>query len=223
MSEKIIHLTVGPLATNCWIYPIKTRANSDESPAVIVDPGDEPDLIISVLKKNNLYPAYILLTHGHFDHIAAMPFLKTTFGGKPQIAIHRLDADYIGENAYEIQAKSIKAATGITAFLDMLWPKQEVPQADILLEEGDKIDDLFVLHLPGHSQGSIAIWDKEERVLFSGDTLFEGNYGRTDLPGGSEKDIFKSLQRLFELDPDITVYPGHGGTTTIGREAKNFR
>jgi len=219
MPEKNnVQLVVGPISTNCWICAL------DENEAAVIDPGDEADKIILTLNKLNLFPKYILLSHGHFDHIAAAPVLKNAFDGKPQIAIHSLDADYLGENAYASHCKSIKSAMGDTSFIDALWPdgKKGLLPADILLEEGDFIGHFTVLHLPGHSMGSAAFWDKDNRVLFSGDTLFEGAYGRTDLTGGNENDMFSSLRRLFKMDPGINVHPGHGRSTTIGRESSRI-
>ena len=212
MSKKnITQLIVGPIETNCWIYPL------GEKEAAIIDPGDEAGRIIATLKKLSLVPKFILLTHGHFDHIAALPQLAHVFAdANPQIAIHRLDGEYLGPGAYASHSVSMKAAMGSTAFLDALW--NDMPPADLLLDEGVVVGPFTVLHLPGHTQGSVAFWDKEENALFSGDTLFEANYGRTDLPGGSEEAIFSSLRRLFAMDADIDVYPGHGGKTKIGRE-----
>jgi glyoxylase-like metal-dependent hydrolase (beta-lactamase superfamily II) len=211
-NKNIIHLTVGSIATNCWIYPL------GEKNALVIDPGDEADLIISTLKKYDLVPAYILLTHGHFDHIGAVANLAAAFSQvKPQIAIHHLDSEYLGPDAYKAQSASVKAAMGDTSFIDSMW--NDMPPPDLLLEEGGTVGPFTVLHLPGHTPGSAAFWDKEENVLFTGDTLFEGAYGRTDLPGGSEDAIVASLRRLFAMDAGIKVYPGHGNTTTIGREA----
>jgi len=216
MPEKnITCLVVGPIATNCWIYRI------DEKNACVIDPGDEADTIISALEGLSLVPKYILLTHGHFDHIAALPELASAFSAiKPQIAIHRLDSEYLGPEAYKAHSLSIKAAMGSTAFIDAFG--KNLPPEDILLEEGATIGPFIVLHLPGHTQGSVAFWDKEAGVLFSGDTLFDGDYGRTDLPGGNEEQMIASLRRLFAMDANINVYPGHGGATTIGREAGRF-
>jgi glyoxylase-like metal-dependent hydrolase (beta-lactamase superfamily II) len=183
--KNITRLVVGPVATNCWIYPI------DDKTAAIIDPGEKADLIISTLEKLSLSPAFILLTHGHFDHITALPKLAKHYApAKPVIAIHRLDEGYL-----------------------------EKGLANRLLEEGDTIGPFTVLHLPGHTRGSAAFWDRAENILFTGDTLFEGTYGRTDLPGGSEQEIIASLRRLFALDGSIAVYPGHEETTTIGQEA----
>ncbi|MDR0321174.1 MAG: MBL fold metallo-hydrolase [Treponema sp.] len=211
MSEKnIIHLTVGQIATNCWIYPL------GDGTAAVIDPGDEADAIISALKRAELIPKFILLTHGHFDHINAVPQITETFSPKPQIAVHRLDSHYFGEDAYKVHSVSIKAAMGSSDFIDTFW--KEMPPADILLEEGSVIGPFITLHLPGHTGGSAAFFDQENGILFTGDTLFRSGYGRTDLPGGDGKQIIASLRRLFAMDGKIAVYPGHGGTTTIERE-----
>jgi glyoxylase-like metal-dependent hydrolase (beta-lactamase superfamily II) len=212
MPEKnIIRLIVGSMATNCWIYPV------GDGEAVIIDPGDEPDMILSALKKNSLTPKYILLTHGHFDHIGAVPLIKNNQDIMSQIAIHRDDSHYLGEEAYENHSLSIKAAMGNSAFIDAFW--SDMPPPDCLLDEGSDIGPFTVLHLPGHTQGSVAFWDKEAGNLFTGDTLFKNGYGRTDLPGGNEKQLFESLKRLYAMDPAIKVYPGHGKTTTIKQES----
>ncbi|MCL2266614.1 MAG: MBL fold metallo-hydrolase [Treponema sp.] len=211
MSEKnIIQLIVGPIATNCWICPY------DGGKAAIIDPGDDAGLIISTLEKSKLAPSYILLTHGHFDHIGAVPQLVLSFAGI-QIAAHRLDSHYLGADAYDAQIQSIKAATGRTDLVDDAW--KEMPPADILLEEGDKIACFSVLHLPGHTQGSAGFFDEDAGLLFTGDTLFNRGVGRTDLPGGSDDQMHESLRRLFTMDGNIKVYPGHGRTTTIAQEA----
>lgn len=215
LKKNIVQLTVGQIATNCWIYPL------DGKNAVVIDPGGEAEKIISTLKRLDLFPSYILLTHGHFDHIAAVPALKKAFGDKPQIAIHRLDSEYLGKDAFDSHSVSIHAAMGSASFIDIFWPevKNGLPSPDILLEEGGKIGPLTVINLPGHTPGSIGFWDKDEGILFTGDTLFENACGRTDLPGGSEEDIYASLQRLFKMEGSITVYPGHGDITSINRES----
>ncbi|MDR0441782.1 MAG: MBL fold metallo-hydrolase [Treponema sp.] len=212
----ITRLTVGALQTNCWIHPL------DSETCAVIDPGAEADTIVSALLKLKLAPRYILLTHGHFDHIAALPLLMQSFDSKPQIAVHRLDAEYLGNDSYKVHCRSAAAVMGDTSFIDALWksfPSNTMPPPDILLEEGDMAGALTVLHIPGHTQGSIALWDKTEGALFTGDTLFAGDYGRTDLPGGSEEQIIASLRRLFTLDGKIKVYPGHGPASTIGKEA----
>jgi glyoxylase-like metal-dependent hydrolase (beta-lactamase superfamily II) len=211
-KDKIIKLTVGPVATNCWIYPF------DDGSAAIIDPGDESDVIISALLKSQLKPKYILLTHGHFDHICAVPYLTAAFPGKIKIAIHDMDSEYLGPSSRDIHNASMQAAIGDTSLLDMSW--SEMPSADILLEEGSSIGTFSVIHLPGHTPGSIAFFDKDAGLLFSGDTLFADGYGRTDLPGGDMGALASSLRRLFEMDGNIEVYPGHGRITTIGKEKR---
>jgi len=210
-DKKIIHLVVGPIATNCWIY------SYGSAEAAIIDPGDEADEIIAALEKAALTPMYILLTHGHFDHICAVPQLKAKYPDV-KIAIHSNDSEYLGKESRKIHEQSIKFAIGSASFMDFL--SSDIPDADILLEEGAGIGPFTVLHVPGHTQGCAAFWDKENDVLFAGDTLFNRGIGRTDLPGGSNKQIMESLKRLFAMDADIMVFPGHGETTTIGQESK---
>jgi glyoxylase-like metal-dependent hydrolase (beta-lactamase superfamily II) len=211
-EKKITLLNVGPIATNCWIYPVS------EKEAAIIDPGDEADVIASALEKLSLTPVFILLTHGHFDHIAALPELAGKVApAKPQVAIHCLDAEYLGHEAYKVHNISIKAAMGSGFFGGGF---RNLPPPDLLLEDGGIIGPFTVLHLPGHTPGSAAFWDKEAGVIFTGDTLFKDGYGRTDLPGGSEEAIFASLRRLFSMDGNTKVYPGHGEATTIERERR---
>jgi glyoxylase-like metal-dependent hydrolase (beta-lactamase superfamily II) len=223
MQEQLIrHITVGDIATNCWIYGIGKAC-------AVIDPGAEADRIIAVLARLNVRPLYILLTHGHFDHIAALPALAAHYGktadgsredGAPVIAVHRLDAEYFGPSSLEVHRRSFTAAAGNAAYVDTLW--DDMPAPDRLLEDGDEIGPFTVLHLPGHTRGSAAFYDMSAGVLFSGDTLFRGDYGRTDLPGGNSAEIRQSLRKLLAMDKNIRVYPGHGPETTIGKECSLF-
>jgi len=226
-EEKIHQIIVGNLATNCWIYTLDGAAGNGQpdgfNPCAVIDPGEEGGKIIDFLDGHKLFPVYIILTHGHFDHIGAVSTLageyRRRYGDTAPvtIAIHEADAEYLGPDAFSVHNRGIKAVFGISADIGMLMEPQ--PGPDKLLREGDTLGPFTVLHLPGHTPGSIALWDEKAGVLFSGDTLFCGGYGRTDLPGGDDRLLFTSLKRLFGMNGDIRVYPGHDGTTTIGREA----
>ena len=190
MNKNIYNIKVGFLQTNCWITPLEQENNCAEIPegfsaSIVVDPGEEANRIIALLNQHKLYPLYIILTHGHFDHTGAVKHLVKEYD--TQVAIHK---DELYDNI----------------------------KPDIFLCEGDKIGNFTVLHLPGHSKGSIGLLDEKAGILFSGDTLFCDGYGRTDLPGGNTAQLFASLNRLFALDGSIKVYPGHDETTTIGEE-----
>ena len=220
MQEKnITRITVGDIATNCWICPLTDSVKGAD--CAIIDPGAEADKIISFLKQHDYFPKYILLTHGHFDHIAALPEIFAAYkktDNALKIAIHRLDSQYLGPASYNVHLTSFSAVMINTNYIDHYW--NDMPSPDLLPEEGDTIGPFTVLHLPGHTGGSVAYWDKQANLLFSGDTLFRGNYGRTDLPGGNQNEIVKSLMRLFTMDSGIKVFPGHGPSTTIGAEAR---
>jgi glyoxylase-like metal-dependent hydrolase (beta-lactamase superfamily II) len=189
-DKRTVHcLCVGSLQTNCWIY------SSPSSDTVVIDPGADAPLIIEHLKKFNLYPKYILLTHGHFDHITALRELLQGFhweSAPAVVAIHRDDASY---------------------------PSSLADKPDLLLSNNDAIGPFKVIHLPGHTPGSVAFYDEAADILFTGDTLFCGNRGRTDFPGGDEALIKKSLELLLSMKGSIQVFPGHGPETTIAQEA----
>jgi glyoxylase-like metal-dependent hydrolase (beta-lactamase superfamily II) len=209
-------LVVGPFATNCWIYA-REAPPGEPGDCAVIDPGADAEAIISRLQQLKLRPRYILLTHGHFDHIAALPALAEAYkDSPPTIAIHRDDAAYLGAGERRLYRESFAAVAGNTAYADAF--RDDMPEADTLLDDGSVIGPFTVLHLPGHTPGSAAFYDRDAKLLFSGDTLFRSGYGRTDLPGGSLPCLRQSLLRLSAMDGDISVYPGHEGTTTIGRE-----
>ena len=224
-SKKIECVQVGAIETNCWLY--SPEDNGDTRFCFVIDPGDESALIISRLKELNWVPNYILLTHGHFDHLMALPglieaFEKGVFGAndKPKVGVHCKDAHYLGKDALSIHKESFAAASGgKSSYIEAIW--RPIKEADILFEEGNTLPPFKVLHVPGHTPGSAAFYDESSGVLFTGDTLFQGDWGRTDLPGGNEALIHQSLKRLRSMDEKIVVCPGHGPATTIGEERRN--
>jgi len=192
-------LVLGPLATNCYI--IGSESNKE---GMIIDPGDEAEVILRNVKDLELEIRSIVLTHGHIDHIGALKEVKEATGA--EVAIHTDDAQALQEN-------SVSTLLGISY--------STPPPPDRLLQGGDSIDigDLHfgVLHTPGHSPGGICLVG--EGVVFSGDTLFNFGIGRYDLPGGSYSQLMNSIHTKLMVLPDSTiVYPGHGPETTIGTE-----
>ncbi|MDR3335873.1 MAG: MBL fold metallo-hydrolase [Treponema sp.] len=221
-------LVVGEIATNCWIVPLEdeTPIKRGSKNCAVIDPGDEAPVIVAHLRDLNLYPKYILLTHGHFDHLAALPDLLAAYTAgaaeeDPVIAIHRDDAAYLGPEAYKVHCHSFAAASGDHSYIDSLW--KLLPAPDRLLAEGDAIGPFTVLNTPGHTPGSVCFFWEQRKLLFSGDTLFQAGEGRTDLPGGDYQAIEKSIRRLVAMDSGIGVFPGHGDSTTIGAEQRYYR
>jgi len=199
---KVLTLKTGYMAANAYIVYTENKPE-----AVIIDPGDDIELIMDLIKEHELKLEKILLTHGHFDHIGAVKDLKERTGA--QVAIHKQEADFL---------------TDPNKNLSYIINRQIVQDpADIFLEDGDLIRvadmEFKVLHTPGHTEGGVCY--KLGKVLFTGDTLFEGSVGRTDLSGGSYEQLMSSIiEKLLVLDDDHLVYPGHGRQTTIGRERR---
>ncbi|MGI5172996.1 MBL fold metallo-hydrolase [Treponema sp. OMZ 840] len=216
----------GPLAVNTYIVPVASAPKH----VFIVDPGGDEDFIISKLAGFEL--AGIVLSHGHFDHLGAVPALKKRYPAAP-LCIHKADADYIGKNALAKHRRDFDrvGASYLICEFEALYP--EIPNADIFFDassEGvEKLstkDDFTlafapewrIIHTPGHSPGSICLYNKAEKILLSGDTLFASSCGRTDLAGGNVKQLKQSLALLLQLPADTRVCPGHGDPTTIGKE-----
>lgn len=206
MSEiRVKRLVVGIVGTNTYlVYDEETKK------AVVVDPGDRADLIREASERLKLMPEAILLTHGHFDHIMAVNELKAAWH-VPVYACKK-EEEIMGDWEKNLVASYYDTPYTVTA--------------DVLVEEGDTFEAAGfvwkVLETPGHTIGSCCYYIEKEKVLFSGDTLFCGSYGRTDLPTGSGRMIIGSVTRLLkELPDDVMVYPGHMDETTIGFEKKN--
>jgi glyoxylase-like metal-dependent hydrolase (beta-lactamase superfamily II) len=211
-------VSVGELQTNCWIAALP-KAGGEQGDCVLFDPGADGDLIIARLGQLLLRPRYIVLTHAHFDHVAALPELAAAYPGA-EIAIHPAEAAKLGPQSLALHRQDFLSA-GADSYVEALW--KPLPEPSLLLHDGDKLGPFTVLHLPGHSPGSIGLHWVEEKILISGDTLFNAGVGRTDLPGGDSQELNQSLARIFSMDEDITVYPGHGPSTTIRRERNRYR
>ncbi len=216
MLERII---VGDLRTNCYFFSFNKKE------CVIIDPGGDASRIISSVEVLNLVPVGIIFTHGHFDHTLAAAAVRAHFlkkNAKIKIAIHGADRAYLGRNAKRTNLKHFKVLGGAAqAAFEKLFAL--LPEPDLYLKEGDDVfkSGLKVIETPGHSPGSICLYHKLESVLFTGDTLFFEGIGRSDLPGGNEKALLKSIhEKLMVLPPETNVYPGHGPFTTLERETK---
>lgn len=197
---KIYGLIVGDFQTNCYIVA------ADSGKAAVIDAGNEPDRIAAVIEEHGLQVEYFLLTHAHFDHIMAVNELKNRFGGK--VAISKDDNFMITE------PKSIYTGNFMPAV-----PALKI-DADILLSDGDiiEMDELSfkTVTTPGHTPGSVCFICGDD--IFTGDTLFAGSVGRTDLFGGNFSTLYRSLGKLKEIDKNLRVLPGHGEASTLNKE-----
>jgi len=195
-------LPVGALQCNCSVF-----GDEASREAVVIDPGDEIGRITAVLEKHHLRVKAIIVTHAHIDHIGGAQKLKALTGA-PVYMNYNDQALY---DHIDWQAQWL----GV--------PTPEKTDIDVNAREGETLKlgaaEFQVLDTPGHTQGSISVWIPAENKLVAGDTLFLDSIGRTDLPGGDSQQILRSIHdKLLPLDDAVVVIPGHGATTTIGRE-----
>ena len=200
---QIQNLVLGMVGTNVFFLQ-----NTDTKELIVIDPADRADVIDRKIGEMEGKPVAILLTHGHFDHIMAVEEIRQKY----QIPLY---AEEHEEEVLENPGKNLSAGWGQAVSL----------QADRLLKDGQEIElaglRFRVLHTPGHTQGSCCFYLPDEKVLFSGDTLFCCSYGRIDFPTSSGRDMENSIFRLLhELPDDTEVYPGHEGFTTIAYEKR---
>ena len=196
-------LPVGMLACNCSILGDELTRE-----AVVIDPGDDIEQVRQILAKHRLRVKYIIATHAHIDHVGGIEKLKQATGAA--VLMHQNDLPLYQDLAMQAEWLGV-AMPGMT-------------DVDQFLKEGDSLRcgtlSLEVLHTPGHSPGSVSLHlPGENHRILSGDTLFQGSIGRTDLWGGSYEEILRSIRSRLLIFPDQTpVFPGHGLPTTIGEE-----
>lgn len=202
MELKLIRMMVGMYQSNCYIL------FDEDNDAVIIDPGAEGKRIVETIEKHNLNPKMILLTHGHSDHYGGVNDVLSKY----DIPLYMSKED---QEMLEKDQKNIDRALGGFNIGEI--------KASHLVKDSDEIkfkDKVFkVVATPGHTKGSLCFII--DNAMFSGDMLFQGSIGRTDLPGGNYDEIMKSLKQLLEMPAELVVYPGHGGHTTIGFEKEN--
>jgi glyoxylase-like metal-dependent hydrolase (beta-lactamase superfamily II) len=195
-------IVVGPLFSNCYIiWDVDTKQGA------IIDPGDDADIILKAVKKLCVEIKYILATHGHFDHVGAVAPIKREL--KVEFLAHEKDFFFIEDGETSARKWGFKI--------------EGAPKPDRFIEHDDIIKvgnlELKVMHTPGHSPGGVSFL--YNRMVFAGDTLFQGSIGRTDFRKGSFEDLSKSIKTsLYTLPDDTVVYTGHGPPTTIGDEKK---
>jgi len=199
---KIKKIVSGVLAENCYVV-----YDSESLQAVIIDPGEDGGKVIFELVKDKLKPEMIINTHGHYDHVLSDDQIRSEF--KIPLAIHK--------HELEVLANSFKGASKLFVFPDTI----RVPE--IALEDNQEVKLTFttfrVMHTPGHTKGSICLLFND--FLITGDTLFAGTIGRTDLTSGNYEDILNSLDKIKGLNPSLVIYPGHGSKTTLANELRH--
>ena len=207
---KINHYVVGYVQTNCYIV-----INEEKKECFIVDPGASAKKLAEQMRKDELKPVAILLTHGHFDHAGGAEELAKEFDIK--IYAHEAEKDTLADPQKNVS---------------WMVHREECYHADVFLKDEETIDiagfKIRVLHTPGHTEGGCCYYIEAEDVIFTGDTLFAQSVGRTDFPGGSMSQIVRSIKEKLmtlneagKLETDIMVYPGHNDPTTIETERMN--
>lgn len=199
---EIIRMAAGVYAANCYIVYSKETMEG-----VIVDPGGDVDDILKLVGEKDIKIVGIVLTHGHADHIGGVPELKEKLG--VDVMIHEADAEMLADAGINLSSQMPMNTVAV--------------KADRILQDGDIIKighgEMLVIHTPGHTRGGISL--KVEDNILTGDTLFQGSIGRTDLHGGDLNTILKSIkEKIFAYDRETNIYPGHGAPTNIATEER---
>lgn len=193
---------MGPFETNCYLVRL------DDGECWIVDASFDPQPLIARLKKEGLIPKAIILTHAHVDHIAGLHEVKAAFP-EALILLHESEREFLRNPMLNLSA--------------MMGQPVVAPEADRVLRDGDTLklgeSSWRILHTPGHSPGGITLVNDDAGVALVGDTLFAGSIGRHDFPTSDGEMLFRSIrEQLYTLPDEMRIFPGHGPTTTIGRE-----
>jgi hydroxyacylglutathione hydrolase len=198
-------LPVGPLACNCSIIGDETTRE-----AMVIDPGDDIEDVLALVRKHNLQVKQIVITHAHIDHVGGAMKLREATGAP--ILLNQ--NDYALLKMLDVQAAWIGMTSPGAVKIDHSLGQADTVRAGPLTAE--------VIHTPGHTEGSVCLYFPLQKKLIAGDTLFAGSIGRTDLPGGSFKKIIQSLrEKVLALPDETVVVPGHGPLTTIGEERES--
>lgn len=200
---KVEKLVVGEMQANCYL-----AWDEQSKEAVVIDPGGDADTIVDAISRNSLKVIHIIDTHAHVDHVGANDLIRQKT--EASLFIHSADVSLLQDLELNLS--------------QMLGREKNFLPPTGVLEDKDKLKlkgfDLEVLHTPGHTPGSVCLYG--DGRLFSGDTLFAGGVGRTDLPGGNFKQLKDSLEhKILKLSDKVVVYPGHGPNTTIGKERRD--
>lgn len=205
-KPRIEGFELGPYATNTYLVHVEGRKG-----CWIIDPSFEPGPVVGRVKALGLTPLAVVLTHAHVDHIAGIPDVLAEFPGIP-VWLHEAEREWLGD-----AEQNLSAFGGFPT--SMAGPDRLLKDGEHLTLEGTTWE---VRHTPGHSPGSVSLVHAPSGVAISGDALFAGSIGRTDFPGCDFDTLARSIRtRLYSLPDETTLYPGHGPTTTVGRERKS--
>jgi len=197
---KVTRINAGEFGSNCWLV-----IDEESSEAVIIDPSPEINIIKEAIERRCVSVKFILLTHGHFDHMTSCDSLRDLTGAP--LAVHRDDAECLTNSR-------------LNAYRMFMAGDFVFRPAEILLEEGDRLRfgslTVTLMHTPGHTEGSVCFFIGDS--MFTGDTLFDGGIGRSDLPGGDAMKLISSLRRIKHIEYNYKIYTGHGSNSTLEKQ-----